>query len=428
MEPGTSYRPRVSRETRRLLMAGAAAVIVLWLLARIRFDDQPAINPVPSVLGQLNVGARFDALASEIDDLQSRLLPQLLTVDVPLAAPLPEASRRRAAALRWRDDLALVLLPANPHSKPPPDLDVHAADAATRLAVVRVSGPPSVLPLMPWTPRRAQQPRYLMSSDLTPEGVSLRPSYVGSLVATTAVAWPGTVWALPSGSDLAPGSFVFTNTGEFVGLTITSNDGVAIVPGGTVLSEAERLLTSPPTTPGTIAVEVQTLSEAIAAVTGSRAGVVVTAIARGGPASETLMVGDVIEGVDGHDLLSREQWNARMSRLAAGETLALRVRRRGEVRETSIEAAPLDAGTVPAALGLALRRRAGVGAEVTSVQRLSAADRAGLTVGDLITLFGDFQAPTPAQITRSFAALRSGDRVLVAVSRGDAHFVTVVGR
>jgi hypothetical protein len=67
------------RLDRRLLMAGAAAVIVLWLLARIRFDDQPAINPVPSVLGQLNVGARFDELASEIDDLQSRLLPQLLT-------------------------------------------------------------------------------------------------------------------------------------------------------------------------------------------------------------------------------------------------------------------------------------------------------------------------------------------------------------
>jgi S1-C subfamily serine protease len=281
---------------------------------------------------------------------------------------------------------------------------------------------------MPWTPRRAQQPRYLMSSDLTPEGVSLRPSYVGSLVATSAVAWPGTVWALPSGTDLVAGSFVFTNTAEFVGLAITSHDGVAIVPGATVLSEADRLLTSPPTAPGTIALEVQPLTEAIAAVTGSRAGVVVTSIAREGSGWGALMVGDVIEGVDGRDLVSHEQWNARMSRLAAGETLALRVRRRGEIRDTSIQATALEAGSVNATLGLALRRRAGIGTEVTGVQRLSAADRSGLTVGDIITLFGDLQAPTPTQITRSFAALSSGERVLVAVSRGDAHFVTVLGR
>ena len=409
-------------------MAGAAAVIVLWLLARIRFDDQPAINPVPSVLGQLSVGARFDGLASEIDDLQPRLLSRLLAVNVPLATPPPGESRRRVAALRWHDDLALVLLPTDPHSKPPPDLDVQAVDAATRLAVIRVSSPTSAVALTPWAPRRPQQPRYLTSSDLTPEGVSLRPSYVGSLVPANTVAWPGTVWAVPSGTDLVPGSFVFTTTGEFVGLAITSNGGVAIVPGATVFAEADRLLTSPPAPAGTIAVEVQALTEPIAAVTGSPAGVVVTSVARGGPGWGALMVGDVIEGVDGRDLVSREQWNTRISRLAAGETLALRVRRRGNVRETSIEATALEVGTVNATLGLALRRRAGVGAEVTGVSRLSAADRAGVAVGDLITLFGDLQAPTPAQIARSFAALSSGDRVLVAVSRGDAHFVTVVGR
>jgi S1-C subfamily serine protease len=321
-----------------------------------------------------------------------------------------------------------LLLPGDPHSKPPPDLDLQAVDAATRLAVIRVSGPiPAVTP-MPWVPRRAQEPRYLTSSDLTPEGVSLRPSYVGSLVPTNAIAWPGTVWVVPSGSDLVPGSFVFTITGEFVGLTITSNGGVAIVPGGTVFSEADRLLTSPPAPAGTIAVEVQALTEPIAAITGSPAGVVVTAIERGGPGWGALMVGDVIEGVDGRDLLSREQWNARMSRLATGETLALRVRRRGEVREISIEATPLDGGAINATLGLALRKRAGFGAEVTGVSRSSAASRAGVTVGDLITLFGDRQAPTPAQIVRSFAALRSGDRLMVAVTRGDAHFVTVIGR
>ena len=47
MEPFSSYRPRVSRESRLLLTTGAAAILALWVLARVRFDD-PAVtrNPV----------------------------------------------------------------------------------------------------------------------------------------------------------------------------------------------------------------------------------------------------------------------------------------------------------------------------------------------------------------------------------------------
>jgi S1-C subfamily serine protease len=106
----------------------------------------------------------------------------------------------------------------------------------------------------------------------------------------------------------------------------------------------------------------------------------------------------------------------------------LRVRRRGEVREISLEATVLDDDSVGGTLGLALRRRVGLGAEVTAVQHTSAAHRAGVSVGDVITLFGELQAPTPVQITRSFAALRPGERLMVAITRGEAHYVTVVGR
>jgi hypothetical protein len=426
MESGTSYRPRVSRESRRLLIAGAAAVAVLWLLASIRFEDQPALNPVPSVLGQLNSGAQFEALASEIDSLQGRLLPSLLLVDASSATL--EESTRRVAALRWRDDVALLLLPTEPHSRPPARLDVRAADPATRLAVVRVPGQTAAIPLAPWTPRRADQPRYMTSSDVTPVGVSLRPSFVGTLVPTSAVEWPDTVWAVPSGTDLTAGSFLFTTTGEFVGLVIRRSDGLAVVPGAMVFAEADRLLNSQPRPAGTIAVEVQALTEGVAALTGATGGVVVTSIDSKGPAWSALMVGDVIEAVDGRDLMQRQQWDARMSRLTAGETLALRVRRQGEVRETSLEATALDGDSASGTLGLALRRRAGLGAEVTGVQPTSEAHHAGLSVGDVITLFGELQAPTPAQITRSFAALRPGQRLMVAVTRGEAHHVTVVGR
>lgn len=432
MEPVSLYRPRVSRETRRLLVAGAVAIAVLWLLARIRFDDRPAINPVPSVLGQLNTGARFDALASEIDILQDRLIPQLLAVDTAPATISESADARpRAAALRWREGLAIALLPSDTGVPAPAGSDVRAFDPATALAVVRVSDARPPIPLVPWMPRRAQQPRYLIASDVTPVGVSLRPAFAGALAPIEGTVWPGTVWAMPSGTAIAPGSFLFTTTGEFIGLAVPHAGGLAVVPGDTVLAEAERLLAAESRSPGTIGVEVQALTKPIAEVTGAQTGVVVTSTARDGAAEDALSPGDVIEAVNGRPLATRQEWVALVARLAAGETLALRVRTRGNVREVSIQARAIDAGATAgagAALGLTMRRREGIGAEVTRLQPASVAHRAGLAVGDVITRFGDVAAPAPAQVTRAFTALDAGERLMVAVTRGDAHFVTVVGR
>lgn len=417
MEPNTSYRPRVSRETRLLLMAGAAAVTVLWLLARIRFDERPVTpNPVPSVLAQLNGGAKYDTLASEIADLQSRLFPWLLVAD------------DRIAAFRWRDDLAIVLLPKGPVTKPRGELDTHVLDPGTGLAVVRVSGQAPAFRPMHWAPRQPQQPRYVAATDATSGMLSLRPTFVGSFTPTDSPVWPGVLWTIPSGSTLAPGSFVFTTNAEFVGLVVATGKGLAVVPGETLLSEADRLLISHRGPQGTLAIEVQALTEPVATLTGARAGVVVTSIEREGPGWGRLMVGDVIEVVNGRGLGNLQQWDARMSRLEAGEVLALRIRRRGEVRETSIEAAAIKVAAGGGALGVSLRRRTGMGAEVTAVQSASVAARAGLSVGDIITLFGEVRAPGPSQITRSFASLRPGDRVMVAGTRGDTHYVTAVGR
>jgi len=417
MEPNTSYRPKVSRETRLLLTAGAAAITALWLLARIRFDDQPVTpNPVPSVLAQLNGGAKYDTLASEIADLQNRVFPWLLVAE------------DRTAAFRWRDDLAVVLLPTGPGIKPRPELDTRVIDPGTGLAVIRVSGQaPASLPVH-WGPRQPQQPRYVAATDAASGSLSLRPTFVGSFTRTDSPVWPGVVWSIPSGSALLPGSFLFTTNAEFVGLVVATINGLAVVPGATVLSEADRLLTSRPGPPGTIAIEVQALTEPVATLTGAQAGVVVTSIERDGPGWGRLMVGDVIEVVDGRELGSLQQWDGRMSRLTAGETLALRVRRRGEIRETSIEAAPINVAAAGDALGVSLRRRAGLGAEVTAVQPASVAARAGLSAGDIITLVGDVRAPSPSQITRSFAALRAGDRGMVAGTRGDTHYVTALSR
>ena len=140
------------------------------------------------------------------------------------------------------------------------------------------------------------------------------------------------------------------------------------------------------------------------------------------------MAGDVIEAVDGRALATRQHWDVRVARLSVGETLSLRVRRRGEIREVALVANAPAAQPASRSLGLTLRARTKIGAEVVRIERGSAADRAGLALGDVITLVADVSAPTPAQVMRSYTSMGQGERVMVAVTRGDAHFVTTLER
>jgi S1-C subfamily serine protease len=111
-----------------------------------------------------------------------------------------------------------------------------------------------------------------------------------------------------------------------------------------------------------------------------------------------------------------------------GETLTLRVRRRGELREVRVTASGAAPQPGRPSLGLTLRARTRIGAEAVRVDSGSTAERAGLVAGDVITQVGELPAPTPAQVLRSFASLGQGQRVLLAVTRGDAHFVTALER
>jgi S1-C subfamily serine protease len=166
----------------------------------------------------------------------------------------------------------------------------------------------------------------------------------------------------------------------------------------------------------------------MASLTGAAVGVVVAWVDADGAASEELRVGDVIEELDGRALATREHWDVRMARLSAGETLRLRQRRHGELREITVVALPSAAPDANRSLGLTLQTRSTIGAEVVRVDERTAADRAGLAVGDVITLVGDISAPTPAQVVRSYNSIAQGERLMVAITRGDAHIVTVLER
>ena len=366
MEPTSHYRPSVSRETRRLLVAGLLAVAALWVLARVRFEGRPlSPNPVPAVLSQLAAPPSFDDLAGTIAQLQSRLEPWLLAFDVPSSDPgRPE----RRAAIRFRDELAVVVLPGRWLD----DARVVARDRASGLAVVRV--PPSGEPELPaaWTPRRGQQPRYLFATDVSPTGVSLRPVFVGALDPLASPWWPEPVWVSPPGTVVTAGTLLFSGGAEFAGVVVTHGTGVVVVPAQSALDAAARLLEQPPDAPGSLGIEVQPLTAALAAATGAAQGVVVTWVKPATHAEEPLRIGDVIEAVDGQLVATREHWDARAARLRAGETLALHVRRGGETIALTVTA-QATAAAAPArpGLGLTLRRVPDAGAEVTRVDRTS---------------------------------------------------------
>lgn len=424
MEPASPYRPRVSREMRLLLTAGVLSLAALWLLARFRFQDLSVTpNPIPAVLSQLNNGPKYDDLAAEIAQLQTRLEASLLVLDLPAPTLGPRPTSHRIAALRFRDDVAVAFLP---DASIAGGSEVLGRDPASGLTVLRVPGQPSSLPV-PWIPRRLQQPRYLAATDVSQKSVSLQPVFVGSLDPFESPLWSESIWTVPEHSDLAPGSLLFAGNAELAGMVIAYDGERAIVPGATLFEEAERLLERPKAPGGTIGVEVQALTEPLASLTGAPVGVVVTWVERDGAAAGRIRVGDVIEAVDARAMATRQHWDVRAARLSGGETLTLRVRRDGDVQDVELVA---TSAAAPAgrSLGLTLRGRAGIGTEVIRVDPASAAARAGLAVGDVITLVAAFTAPTPAQVRRSFASVPEGQRVMIAVTRGDEHHVTTLER
>lgn len=407
----TKYgQPIISRETRLLLVTIAVSIAALWVLARIRFHERVATSAAVSpVLAQLRTSAGYADLALVIAEIRPGVMAAVV------------ALRGGAPALRVREDAAVTLSPVAA------DLLV-AADRATGLAIARSPGaqPPG---LMPWAPRLLEYPRYLVAAELAGESVSLRPVFVGGLFPTSAPLWSGEIWLLPPATAITRGTFVFTIEGAFAGLAVDHDGRVGIVPAALLLRTVDRLLREGGQAVGELGVVVHPLSPAIAAASGAAAGVVVAAIDPAGPAAGMLLATDVIEAIDGRDVVTLAHWQARVARLHEGETVSLRVRSNRVVRELSLTATRPSKTSEPpgdASLGLRMKAIPKVGAEVVSVQPRSRAARAGIQPGDVITVIDQQSAPLPAQVTRAFATLPEGGSVLAAITRGNAHRVVVV--
>ena len=418
-------RRRISRETRQLLTAALVALLTLWVLGRVRFPDSPATaNPLPSLLS-LSSASPLTELAAEVSELQRRLSGSLLAV--PRAPGVGGA----LAALRVDGDVAIAVAPQGGIEAA--TFEVLANDAVTGLTVVRVGPGPSGAVVAPWATPALDEPRFLMSTAVSPSGVSLRPVLVGAVHQMRSPAWPEPIWAVAAGTDLIPGAIVFTTSGELAGIVIDDRGVLAIVPGDVAVAAAMRLLERGPRLPGELHVEVQGLTPQLARATGAPHGVIVAHVDPEGPSSTRLVPGDVIETFEGRPLLDLRDWGIVTRRMAAGDQIHLRVRRNGRSIDLSLAAArrrpdaAVATAPVPARpLGLRLRDVSGSGAGIVGVAADSAAAMAGLLPGDLITALDGTAAPTPAQIDQAFAEAAAGAALVVAYTRGEAHGVLAV--
>lgn len=427
MEP---VRRAVSRETRLLLAIILISLSMLWVLARIRFPERPPTpNPMPPVLAQLAPRSALDDIASSLTQLQPLLEAALVTFDVRSSEGNDARPSGRAVALRFRNDLGVGLI-EQPNGLAPPTpagMEVVARDRASHLVVVRLpAGSPATLST--WTPRRLEAPRFLIAADASDESVALRPVFVGALSSTMSPMWPQPLWAIPGRTDLVPGTFVFSIDGALAGLVVERGDGPAIVPADAVIATANRLVEEGSRRAGRLGLDVQALSPAVASGLGASAGAVVTWVDPRGPAATSLAVADVIERIDGQPVTTLEDWTARVGRLAEGESIVLTVRRRGDARDVELTAGAEPEPMDRRPLGLTLRRIQRVGVEVVRVEPDSAAARAGLRVGDLITMIGDIENPTPAQISRLFATAPATPPLVVAVTRGETHHLLALDK
>jgi hypothetical protein len=425
-----SYRPRLSRETRRLLLTAGLAVLTLWVLARMRFPDRPPTpNPVPPILDQLTGTPTFAVLAARVAELRDELVDSLVPVVFVRDDARDDTTRPmpRATALRIRDDLAVAVVAPTMRRGGAAPFGVVADDAGSGLMLVET--PNRTRPRLPlfWSPRDLDQPRYVLASSTTASDISLHPVFIGSLTAIDTPQWPGPIWALPFDAAITPGALLFTEDGELLGVVAPYDAGLAVVPARMLLASAERLLETPQKPPADLGVEVDTLTPRLATAAGAEAGVVVAWVDPRGIAAAMLRVGDVIQMVDDLRITTVEQWRVRAARIGIGDSVALRVVRRGAQRSVQLSV-PRPPEANGATLGLVMRAAVQVGAEVTRVAAGSAANAAGIMPGDFITAIGNANAPTPAQIGSAFASLDRGDLLLVALRRNGAHRVVVLQR
>jgi hypothetical protein len=425
-------RPSVSRETRLLFLTVLISLVALWVLARVRFADRAlASNPVAPVLTQLAAAPVFDQLSTAVAQINKQTAPLLIEVGVRTSAGRPAGT---VSALRFPGGIAVSLLGPSmviDAAGETPEASLVARDPATGLTIFTAPAGETTAEISPqlsmWSPRRPNDPRFLIAADATFEGVASRPVFVGSLGSTPSPLWGDTIWSLPPDAVFDPGAFVFTTDGAFCGVIVRERGVLALVPANVLSETVERLRREGRREYGRLGVRTQGVPPGAVLPGGHAGGVVVTEVDPQGPAAGRVTAGDVILAVRDAPTASYEHWLASTARVGVGETVSLSVVRDDTIETITLTAAgPQSDAATPPTLGLTMRAVPRHGAEVLRVEPGSAAARAGIETGDVIISLAGRPSPAPAEVRQLFAAAASDRPLIVTLARGAAHRVLVL--
>lgn len=431
--------PRVSRESRILLLTVVVCAAVLLLLARLRFPEvPPAVDTTAPPLERLAARASYDALAADIQRVEPMVAPNVVVLRI--ARQLPSAPHdirgllarlesrvdlRHVAALRIGAEAAVAVIDTAAHvdgvvgTVGEGTATIVASDPVRGLARIRVPAAPvrslARLPLASLV-----TPAYVVAVEGTQAGATLRPVFLGRGDRFRSARWPQPL--LPLGGIAAPaGALMFSLAGEFIG-SVVMEDGAAALVGASDLFDIGERLASTASAPSDLGIAVQPLTPSLMAALAVQRGVVVAEVAHDGPAADQLAPGDVIAGVDDWSTDSPDELLLRLASRPAGERVTLTVVRHGESRQVTLPLVPaaLDS-PVDRTVGLVWQRGAG-----TRVEPGTDAAVPGLQPGDLITRAGTTAAPTPAQLRRLLAATTPSGFATLIVRRADRQVVVAV--
>jgi S1-C subfamily serine protease len=182
--------------------------------------------------------------------------------------------------------------------------------------------------------------------------------------------------------------------------------------------------------PATIGIHVQALDAMLAAATGADYGVAVSAVDAQGPAAGALRPGDVITAIADRAAGTPENALLLIAGLDVSRPAVLQGLRSGRPFSAAVTPRPLQDGVRPvrtAALGVALRRSSR-GAVVVDVERGSAAHRAGILAGDVITSVAGAAPVAPRQVVEAYTGLSPETHVVLGIERTGVPLLLAVTR
>lgn len=228
---------RVSRETRLLILVIGVAVVVLFVLAQVRFPEaEVRLSTVtPAGLDRLAAKSNYDDLASAVNTAMQGVEASVVVFE---AIGVPDGSKqeehRRIQAIRLRDGLAIAALPGGFKSMRSAEGEevplLRLFEPARGVAIAALMSPnvpaksASIVTEFPGF-------AYIAAVEPAAGGPTATPMFIGRVDPLYDERWEGEL-LVPGGSASPPaGSFVFLLDGRFIGLVVKMPSGVhAIAP------------------------------------------------------------------------------------------------------------------------------------------------------------------------------------------------------